>query len=428
MKKALFIALTCFSLSTSLQAQDSESQLNTGSVYSYLGLGLPVDYASSLAGSMGLQGVALQDYRLNNLSNPALWSQGIYTNVNGGFSLRAFDATDNLGSRRNSLLQVSQFQLVLPVKRERIGVSLSLAPITESRFQTAQDVVIPADQNNSGSPLEYRVNTSGTGGLNRLELGVGIRIARGLTFGYAPSFIFGVLENTTTYNFEDQNFSNINFTKINSNYGFGNRFGLYFNRYSLFGENDQLAFGATFNLPVNLDSESKVESDIGSANIDLITAGEFGDQDVKMPMEAALGFGYHFNQQWLVSSDVLYQNWSEYQGRNEEMFTDRFKVGFGTQYAAARRSSPGGFFSRFNYRAGASFDTGSLEIDETEIQTYMLTAGIGIPSRGTGSSIDINFDFGFRGTEASDLIAEKIYGIRLSFNLSELMFLQRRID
>ncbi|MEX0684808.1 MAG: hypothetical protein WD267_05885 [Balneolales bacterium] len=428
MNKIFFIALAGFFISVNVNAQVSERQLNNGSIYSYLGIGSPSDISSPFAASMGIQGVAIHDSRLNNLANPAIWSNSYFTNVSGGFSLRAYEATNNMGSQTNALLQPSHFQGVLPIDRERIGVSLSLSPITESRYQTEIMKVIPGNQNNSGEDLSYSVQSVGTGGLNRLELGFGIQLIEGISFGYAPSLIFGVLENSTSYEFDDSDYSNINFSEINSNYGFGNRFGLYLNRRSLLSSNDRASLGITFNLPVNLVSESTVESDINQRRIEIIPSNEYGDQDVRIPMEGAVGLSYQFNQQWLISTDVLYQNWSDYKGRNAEQFIDRMKVGIGTNYNAARRSIPGGFFTRFNYRIGASYDSGNLEINNNNIQTYMITAGLGIPSRRTGSSIDINFDLGMRGTEANELIAERIYGIRVSFNLSELMFLQRRLD
>ncbi|MEX0772625.1 MAG: hypothetical protein WD038_05620 [Balneolales bacterium] len=432
MKKAAFIAVAGFFLSTTLHAQNiNQSLLNNGSFYTYYGMGLPVDASSSSALSMGLQGVALQDYTLNNLSNPAVWAKAFNTNVSGGFSLQAFEASDALGSRTNALLQASQFQMTLPINRERMGVSLSLSPVTESRFQTERNFTSPASLSNSGEDVDYTVVNTGTGGLNRLELGFGIQLTEGLSFGYAPSLVFGVLENKTDYMFDEAGYSNVNFNEINSNYGFGNRFGLYLSRRGLIGNNDRASLGMTFNLPVNLNSESSVETDRGSTSIDLIPANEFGEQDIRMPMEGAVGFAYEFNPQWSISTDVLYQNWSDYRGRNEELFKDRLKAGFGAQFNAARRSTPGGLLTKFNYRAGVSYDTGSLEINETQIETFMLTAGLNIPTRRTArsvSSIDINFDFGLRGTEASELVAEKIYGLRVSFNLSETMFRQRRLN
>ncbi|MEX0778880.1 MAG: hypothetical protein WD491_08335 [Balneolales bacterium] len=425
MKKIALLALTGLLISTSLYAQQSQSQLNNGSFYTYFGMGLPVDVSSPSASSMGLQGVAVQDFRISNIANPAIWSQSYYSNVSGGFSLRTFKASDNFGSRTNSILQASQFQMVFPIDRERIGVSLSLSPITESKFQIQRN---SGDLSNTAVDLDYAVTNTGTGGLNRLELGFGIELFEGVSFGYAPSLVFGVLENETIYNFSDSNYNNINFSEINSNYGFGNRFGLYLTQRDLIGSNDRTSLGITFNLPVNLVSESSIETNTGAGSMDLLPANEFGEQDIRMPMESAIGITYEFNQQWLISSDLVYQNWSDYQGRNEELFTDRLKAGFGAQYNAARRNSPGGFFTRFNYRAGVSYDTGNLEINDTQIETLMLSAGLGIPSRRTGSSIDLNFDFGIRGAGASELVAERIYGLRVSFNLSELMFLQRRLD
>jgi hypothetical protein len=99
------------------------------------------------------------------------------------------------------------------------------------------------------------------------------------------------------------------------------------------------------------------------------------------------------------------------------------------EYAALRRAERN-FFTYFIYRAGVSYDTGhlSLGLNEQKIQTVMISAGLGIPSLAAGSSVDINFDLGLRGTTSHELVRERIFAVRVSFNLSELMFLQRRLQ
>jgi hypothetical protein len=142
------------------------------------------------------------------------------------------------------------------------------------------------------------------------------------------------------------------------------------------------------------------------------------------------GLTYNFNPYLLLAGEILYQNWEEYknfEGQTESFLKDRTKYSFGLQFDARRRGESG-FLNNFVYRLGTSYDDGHIMLNNTDIETVMFSAGIGIPSPYFGSTIDLSFDYGIRGTKSNDLVRERIFSIRASFNLSEIMFLQRRLQ
>ncbi|HAC15334.1 MAG TPA: hypothetical protein DCE78_05240 [Bacteroidetes bacterium] len=207
----------------------------------------------------------------------------------------------------------------------------------------------------------------------------------------------------------------------------GNRFGLYADYTKPFASNDYIAFGATLSLPIDLTTERTLNANYGNEQIPLADKRKGTSQ---LPVEYNVGLSYYANQYMMISTEALVQQWSNYQnfsGFNEDFMKDRVKLGLGFEYAAIRRQE-NSIFTRFIYRGGVSLDSGHLELNGTEIQTLMFSAGLGIPSPASGSSIDVNFDFGLRGTTSHELVREKIFGVRVSFNLSEMMFLQRRLQ
>ena len=401
-----------------------------GSAYSHFGLGTPHDYRSSFADGMGVYGVALHDNRVPGIANPAAWSRAIFTNASGALEIFSYDATSSETQYRSTQFHAGPFQVVMPVTRDRLGIALSVSPLTSSRYTLQNTYVLGPDENHSGGDLQYVIENTGNGGMNKIELGFGYRVTSSFSIGYAPSLLLGNIRRNQTVFFDNPDYRPTNLQELTSHYGFGNRFGLYFSKRNTFRQNDRFIVGAMVSLPVNLVSERKLESRIDFRNVMIRPPSEYGDGQATYPMEASAGLSYNINPYIQISTDVLYQNWSEYtnfNGDSEAFLKDRIRVGLGGQFVATRRDAST-FLSNFVYRLGVSYDTGSLKLNNNDIETFSIHGGLSIPSFRTNSSIDINAEYGIRGTQASGLISERVFALKLSFNLSELMFIQRRLQ
>jgi hypothetical protein len=200
-------------------------------------------------------------------------------------------------------------------------------------------------------------------------------------------------------------------------------------RKSLFGTRDYLALGAVASLPVDLNSDLlEKESQLINGGAQQVR-NKLGRGQNQLPGEYTVGLTYSPASSWLVTAEVLKQDWASYKdfnGATPEYLKNRTRVGGGVQFVPDGRGES--IFNRFLYRAGMSYDSGHLELSNTGISTVLFSAGLGIPSRAPGSSLDLSLDYGFRGTTSHDLVREQIFTFRVAFNLSELMFLQRKID
>lgn len=416
-----------------------QSELKGTTSYSYLGIGFPVDVRSSQAAGMGLTGVSLANRFSSSYANPAMYSQAFFTTIGGGVLYRRHAAEDNSGTSTNAQMDFSHFQFVFPVMRERLGASFGVYPITETSYQMSTETAVPPAFNHSADTVRYQTTLSGTGGLNRMELGFGYRVTDWLSVGYAPSLVFGTIRNEIDIVFQSGGFQGENQQQVLTNVGFGNRFGVFATFDKVVRDTDVLALGATVSLPVRLNTdksfrEERVFQDPATnVNVRRVFTEELGRGENELPLEASAGLAYYPNLQWIVSADVLMQNWGSYvdfDGGGESVLRNRIKAGLGGQYSSEFRSD-GGLFNGAAYRAGLSYDTGHLAMgpgNGTAISTLLFTGGIGIPSRVGGSSIDLSFDYGIRGTTSHDLVREQIFTFRVSFNLSELMFLQRKLE
>lgn len=407
----------------------AQSEYNDSSIYSYLGLGIPIDNGSSQGAGMGLSGVSVRSMIHGNTANPAILSATRFTLLNGGFTVNYTDAVDDFSQAKSSQLKINTFQLQLPLIREKLGMSISLQPLTESRFSlsTNSEYIRPSNEFSPADTINYNIFTRGDGGLNKLEAGIGYQVHNNISVGYSASVIFGSTNAYRESAFFQSGYSFITENERTSYVGMGNRFGIYADYTRPFAGNDYIAFGATLSLPVDLTTEITRNANYGNQQIPLADKRKGTSQ---LPIEYNLGLSYYANQYVMISTEALVQQWSNYEnfsGFNEEFMKDRVKLGLGFEYAAIRRPE-NSILTRFIYRAGFSVDSGHLELNGTDIKTLMFSAGLGIPSPASGSSIDVNFDFGIRGTTSHELVKEKIYAVRVSFNLSEMMFLQRRLQ
>lgn len=422
MKRILLSGLMMATMAGSVVAQ---SELRGLSTYSYLGLGIPNDYRSSFAASMGLTGVALSNRIGTSFANPALYSNAYFTTAGGGLSYRNLDAEDRLGRSNNSQADALALQLVFPIVREKIGFSFGMLPITENSYSVSN----PVEFANGADTIRYISTLIGQGGLNRLEAGIGFKVTEWLSVGYSPSLVLGTIRNISTVGFATSGYQDYDYERVLSSIGFGNRFGVHTQHQGLFGKNDVLSFGAVLSLPVDLNSDLLIKESQLINGVAQQERTKLGRGENEYPGEYTLGFSYSPNNQWLVSAEAFQQGWSTYKdfnGATPTEMKDRTRLGVGVQFIPSGRGES--VFSRFIYRTGMSYDTGHIQLSNTAISTVLWSAGLGIPSRAPGSSLDLSVDYGFRGTTSHDLVREQIFTFRVSFNLSELMFLQRKIE
>ncbi|HKJ46575.1 MAG TPA: hypothetical protein VJ991_12170 [Balneolales bacterium] len=409
--------------------QNNNSINDKGSLYSYYGIGTLNDYRDSDAQGMGMSGIGL-NVRSANLANPAMWGNVFYTSGSGGFFIRNIESSDNLNKNIKTNLEPSHFQLVIPVKRNKVGVSLGLFPISSSNYSYTKSNFISPINSATGDTVNYNVNNSGSGGIDYLELGIGWQINKNLAVGYAPSLVFGILKDDITTNFSSTAYQPIQLNRKISNIGFGNRAGIYFQKSRVFSDHDQLSVGLMASLPVHLSSTLSVQNYIASSGGTVSNPTKnLKNGNLRLPLRTGMGISYWINQKVLVGSEVLYQKWSDFQnidGKHDSYLKDRIRLGVGTQFLPANKRS-NSFFQNLAYRVGFSYDSGYLKLNDTSIQSWFITAGLGIPSK-VGSSININAEYGFTGSKANNLIRERIFSLRISFNLTELMFLKHKIQ
>ncbi|TVQ65285.1 MAG: hypothetical protein EA360_10030 [Balneolaceae bacterium] len=424
------ILLQIVPVSTALA--QAERIANTGSFYSGVGFGMPTDIFSPYSMGMGLSGVSNYSGFSTNIANPAQWGLLAFTQGSLVTGLNHFNAADSRGTSQNTRFGVEQFQITFPVLRDRLGVSVSVTPIIRSDYRFRSGGLFEPIAGTSNL-IRYDFEESGSGGVNRIEAGAGLSLTNNISVGYAFSANILSISNSVFPQFSESQYRASPFDRKTQGYGFGHRFGLYAFTGPLFRSSDQLALGATVTLPLTIDAEELVTG-FRSVNgnrqlIDFNQNSPLRNASVKMPLEINTGLTYNLNRFTNIVAELMMQRWGEatygFDNVQQDFFKDRLRTGVGFQYHPYRSNQPGGFFSNFKYSAGITYDTGHLKMNNLDIETLTLHAGVGIMSFRTASSIDLSFFYGMRGTDSSSLVKEDIWGFKLSLNLAEYMFVRQ---
>ena len=88
------------------------------------------------------------------------------------------------------------------------------------------------------------------------------------------------------------------------------------------------------------------------------------------------------------------------------------------------------YLNRVVYRYGVFYEKGNLNINNTRINQYGITAGITLPFEKSNavrmSGIDIGLELGKKGTLDNNLIQQNFFNLKIGINFADKWF-QKRI-
>lgn len=423
------LAILFLSANTVMAQIEGDSQSKSGSFYSLFGVGYPTDANNPQELGLGIIGVSLDNRQSNSLQNPALWGKNTLTTASTGFNMAQFQATSETSESVNALLEASYVQFTFPILREKLGISASMYPVTSSNYRFVTFDSAAATPTNT---VNYASDIRGSGGINKLELGFGWNINQNIAVGYAPSLTFISQNNSQDVFFDQAGYGTSNLDSKITGTAMGHRFGALLTFRNLFRPADRISFGAAATLPITINAKNKTTvSKFVNGQDQVVGIREADKGDIHLPIELKGGLTYYPSGLVNFSVEGLYEQWSDYNSAFDpsselNMMKDRFKAGFGGEYHPYKTNATN-FFSNFRYSGGVSFDSGHLAINDQDINTLWFSAGLGIISPRSSSSVDLSLRYGLRGTTNENLIKEEIWALNLSVNLSELMFFRQKL-
>tara|TARA_R110002020_G_scaffold117986_1_gene269633 strand:+ start:30912 stop:32138 length:1227 start_codon:yes stop_codon:yes gene_type:complete len=395
----------------------AQSEGLTSSPYSLYGLGVINQTSIGRSNGLGYTGIGMKSATdINNL-NPANFA---LTPKNSFFyDVGVRGAYNSYGNRvegeSKASLNFSNLAFAFSIV-EGLGMGISLVPYSDVGYS-----ILGIGTNIEGSTETFESNVTGVGGLNDLKLNLGYSLTPSLRLGLGASFLFGNIEEKESFVVSGSSFV----LEETTNYS-GARLGLG----AQYDIGERFSLGTTVQLPVSLKGTLKRSVlktlDLTEVEVEDETPDEVSN--FKLPMELGLGISAKVFPFLMVNMDYKRNFWEATdQSENTGTYEDQDIFGIGLEFLKNEKGRK--LADRIRYRAGFNFDNGYLAIDDVKIESYGITAGVGLPLNPYNNSmINLSYSYGATGKLQNTLIREDYHLLTLNLSLEDLWFAKRKIN
>jgi Outer membrane protein transport protein (OMPP1/FadL/TodX) len=460
-----FCICQCFLM---LHAVTSKAQTGTETPYSRYGIGELLFNGFANQSAMGGIGAAYHNASAINFSNPASYASTRISTFETAIRGELAKATTSSVSENKKGTLLNYLSLGFPVMKDNWGASFGLIPVSASGYnlKTTSSVNNVNDTVNS----TYDVLYNGKGGLSRFYLGNGFapwskglekfyksanyqqllaandtvainklvrnkKLLKGISFGFNASYLFGSLSNERRVRYNSSAFIN---TKITDNVSYSDFYFDYGFIYEYeFKNNYKLSVGASAAAGTNIKGRQDflwalVSSSSIESNIDTVQFIEGRQGKTFIPASVTAGFMLKKGEKWLVGADYSIQQWSKFRSFNatksDDKLKDSYKISLGGQYAPTEKLA---------YRAGFRYGKSYLNLNNTAINDYAVSAGLGIPVRLSSAErrlydnktmLHFTVEAGQQGTTSNNLIRKDYVRFYVGITANELWFIKRKYD
>jgi len=411
----LFFILFCF-------VTYGQTDNLTGSPYSLFGLGVNSNANVGINSSMGRGGYALNGGTFINNLNPASYgSFGDKTFIYDFGFLAEFSEIAN--SSTSEIRLASNFSNIAIAANinEKSAFGLSIVP-----FSNVGYALIGIEANIEGSLETFSSNVFGGGSLNDLRFSYGYALSQRFRFGFYASYLFGTIEESEIVNSDSGLIgeTGLNIQETNNYRGF--RFGL--GLQMDLTPNFTIAGGVDFPTILTGRQDRLVTRTLDFAPSVVEDESDLEIDDFILPVQINSGILWQPSEKFDITMDYSLGLWDlTEQEDNVGTFVDEHTAAFGIQFVQDENSFKRA--KRIKYRAGFNYNSGYLEISDMAVDSYTITAGIGIPiGSGTPSALNISYGFVNRGSTEGILVQERIHTLNVNLSLKDFWFLKRKIN
>ena len=321
------------------------------------------------------------------------------------------------------------------IKPYRFGTGFTLRPVSTVAYNITSTDIDPEN----GSILR---NYNGSGGTSKFLWSFGAKYkdwAIGTNFGY----LFGNITYERNVVFQDipwaynDVFTNRYFMD-GMTYDVGILYNKTLNKKAIEAKSgtpsNRISIGVTYSGPTNFDTDSDVS----------VVGVQVGTNDVRTVLDtttlgtgripASLGFGatYYGAEKWIIGFDIRQSYWDNYfndaTGEAKETLRNTTSMSLGG-YLRPNRKSFTSYWKRIYYRYGVYTRTEPTVVNDTQVSSYGVTFGLGMPFifQRKISHANLGVELGKRG--GNSLIEETFCRFTLGFTFNDdEWFLKRKYN
>lgn len=396
------------------------SSINSFSPYTFYGLGDIHTLGGAYQRSMGGAGVALRTPTRTNMLNPAALSGGVRNSfiINMGLEGQNYYLSNSAGQKSSyNSFNLRDFSLQFPLAGF-IGFGASITPMSSVGYRVERAETDPDITSELGA-VDYLYE--GSGGVNQIKAGVGVRLHHRLSLG--AEFVhyqgnierdFGAFFTTVTSPNTPTSIAASTSERVSKSF-----FNVGLQVSPILSTRRVLTLGATYQPGGELAARLKRLVPSGSILQDTVA---YSSQlsDFEMPDVLRLGVAWQ-SQRLSLALDYLWQDW----GRNAggDLSTSRIDyrntstLMLGGEYTPNRLDIRN-FANRLTYRLGARYGDYYMTLSGRKVTEKALTFGVGIPLHAAGlSNLNVGFELGQRGSARAGQLKENFFKFSLGFSL-----------
>ncbi len=421
------------SLFTMVQAAISQNYYNAP--YTRYKIGDINDYGFAYNRSLGGSSTALRPKNQINYLNPASYTaQDTNTFLfQIGFTGRYAQVENEINKDKSANFNIDYLTVGFPVKRWW-KMSLGVTPYSRVQYFLREEI----DSTNVGENINKDVK--GFGGFNEFYIGTAFEIANTVSIGAQVGYLFGSLDRSIEVYIPDM----INSTGLimhQQNYIAGDlksKFGIQI--HPTLANDHKIVLGATYEMDNDIDVKLKANTlRLHAASINLKDSLRFELDTIAplhLPQKLSVGLSYSYKDAIMVTGEFTQQDWS-----GTEIVTSSFKPGKYTSYrlgvefcfAPLKVNQRLSYIDRIHFRAGGNSTQSYLYYNDQNISSWGLSAGLGLPIKNSrkiysGTTFNIGYSYGQKGTTDNGLIQEKIQIITFGLVLHDFWFLKPKYD
>ena len=409
------------------------------SPYSRYGLGDLTPNHNVFTRGMGGISAGVAERNVINFTNPASLSVigNTIFDVGTEIDYRILKSTNPAKKFTSANTYVSYLQLGFPLTTPKMlkkgitwGMSLGLKPVSKINYKIEKNDRLTAIDS---------INTlyEGSGGVNQLHLGTGIRY-KNLSIGINAGYMFGSKDYSTKLTLiNDSIFYYLSNSENKTTFG-----GFFINgglQYDFTLAKDaknnttkSLRLGVYGNLQQNLKANSDLIREIiiydpngNQFQLDSVYAEKNVKGKIKFPAMVAAGAVYE-DAHWMLGADFEYGNWASYRYYGQtDAVQNNWTIRVGTQYYPAKINTPvKKYFNFVKYRAGFYYGPDYIKTNANRPE-YGFTVGAGMPLTSlrrisySGEYVVLNtgLEFGSRGNKQTNVRENLVrFSIGVSMN------------
>lgn len=392
----------------------SFAQEGTSSPYSFYGIG-DIRFKGA-AENRSMAGLAVAPDSIHiNLQNPAGYSDLKLTSfsLGGTYNTTSQKTNTQSGSARRTALDY----LAVGLPLGKLGIGFGLIPYSSVGYKIKK-----VNLDGISTILD------GSGGMNKVFLGLGYKLGANLSVGADAQYDFGKIK--TSSFIIDSDIAN-GTSEVNSSVLSGINFNLGLMYQSKITKKMSLYSSLSYTAESTLVSKSTRE--ISNSIDDPYTLEDA--RSLKLPSKLSFGAGLGENRKWLIGAEVSLQS----TGNVVNFYNEVNNSAYNVVYGKSSKYAIGGYFipnyksytsyaKRITYRGGLKYEKTGLIVNSKSINDMGLTLGIGMPLSGTFSNINFGFELGKKGTTTANLVQENYANLNVGFSLNEKWFEKRKFD